>query len=136
MNNKTKLWLSVGILILAFAVIFIFFRANEDNWIKTEKGLYIKHGNPSFIPDYVQKQQDALSCASELYASESLKNISFSSQCLGICSFGEGYAVDIVHVPRTNEDNLPENQCSDYNSGIVKNFIELDKNGGLVRVVD
>jgi hypothetical protein len=55
---------------------------------------------------------------------------------LGVCDFGEGYAVDIVNVPRTSEDDLSENQCSAYASGTVKNFIELNKNGQIVRIVD
>ena len=55
----------------------------------------------------------------------------FSSQCLGVVG---GYAVDIVHVPRTEEDNLPENQCEDYREGRVSKFIELDKDGNVIRI--
>ncbi|GBE19529.1 hypothetical protein BMS3Abin17_00253 [archaeon BMS3Abin17] len=56
----------------------------------------------------------------------------FSSQCLG--SVGD-YAVDIVHVPRNDEDNLVENQCEDFRSGKVTHFIELDKEGNIARIV-
>ncbi len=55
-----------------------------------------------------------------------------NSQCLGTCG---DYAVDIVHVPRTEGDNLIENQCEDYKTGKVNHFIELDKNGEIVRIV-
>jgi len=44
------------------------------------------------------------------------------------------WVVDIVHVPRTAEDNLPENQCQAYLEGRAKHFVELDTNGNLVRV--
>jgi len=45
------------------------------------------------------------------------------------------YAIDIVNVPRTSEDNLIKNQCGDYFNGKVGHFIELDKEGSIVRVV-
>jgi len=60
----------------------------------------------------------------------------FSSQCLGIIYSGRvGYAVNIVHVPRNEEDNKPENQCEEYREGRVKHFIELNKDGEVVRIV-
>jgi hypothetical protein len=138
MINKKKLALIIGIFIIIILGIVFIFRVftGEDSWIKDEKGRWIMHGNPANIPDEVKEQKDVISCASELYAAESLKNATFSSQCLGICNFGEGYAVDIVHVPRTSEDNLQENQCADYREGKVKHFIELNSQGNIVRIVD
>lgn len=130
-----KIYLTL-ILIIALIVVFAFIRfilgGNEDSWIKDEKGVYVKHGFPAETPDYVKEQQDAISCALNLYNQEKNKGIEFSSQCLGTCI---NYAVDIVHVPRTNEDNLAENQCSDYKQGKVSKFIELDKNGEIVRII-
>ena len=41
-----------------------------------------------------------------------------------------------VHYPRTSEDDLPENQCSDVINKKTSRFIELDQNGNLVRIVD
>jgi hypothetical protein len=117
------------VLIVIAGVLFLIFRMNEDSWIKDEKGRYIKHGNPESTPEEVLRQQQAISCASELYASSSLAGVNFSSQCLGGC---DGYAIDIVHSPRTNEDNLIENQCSLKTNA----FIELNKDGRIVRIVD
>ncbi len=68
-----------------------------------------------------------------MYQQEKNKGIEFNSQCLGTC---KNYAVDIVHVPRIEEDNLVENQCEDFRNGNVKNFIELDENGNFVRISD
>lgn len=76
-------------------------------------------------------EQTAMKCALVLYEQEIARGIELNSQCLGVCG---GYAVDIVHVPRVNEDNILENQCSDYREGRVSKFIELDKNGDIVRI--
>ena len=35
----------------------------------------------------------------------------------------------IVHTPRTTEDDVPENQCSDYLNGKLNHFIELNSIG-------
>lgn len=124
------------VLMFIFALIFIwlFLRfiigGNEDDWIKNSEGVWVKHGNPAKVPDYVVEQQNAIKCAKDLYNQQN-KSI-LSSQCLGTCLT---YSVDIVHVPRIEEDNLPENQCSDYRNGKTSKFIELDKEGEIQRIV-
>jgi hypothetical protein len=128
----TKYFLPVIVAaLLILAVVFIVLRGNEDNWIKDSRGVWIKHGNPSKTPEQVLQQQEAINCALEKF-----NNYNFieeiNSQCLGSC---EDYAVDIVHVPRATEDNLIENQCADFREGKVSHFIELDKNGEIVRIV-
>ena len=102
----------------------------EDSWIKDSRGVYIKHGVPSVIPDYVLEQQNAISCAGGLY-NQKKGEMNFNSQCLGTCG---DFAVDIIHVPRNSEDDKIENQCLYFRSGKVGHFIELDKNGKIVRV--
>jgi len=120
----------IGILLLWFFIRFLV-GGNEDGWVKDSRGIWIKHGNPREIPNYVLDQQQVVSCALNLYKDNETK-INFSSQCLGTCG---DYAIDIVHVPRISEDNLIENQCSDFSDGKVSQFIELDKNGEIVRIV-
>lgn len=123
------------ILIISAGVLLIigFFIAlrigGEDSWIKNEKGVWIKHGNPSETPAYVLEQQEAVNCAFEMFDNF---NEEKSSQCLGACG---DYAVDSVNALRTEEDNLVENQCEDYRNGNVGHFIELDKNREVVRIV-
>ena len=126
-----RVFLIIIVALIIFASLFLFFRGNEDSWIKDERGVYIKHGNPSSVPDYVEEQTDAISCAFDLYDGVENNGIVFDSQCIGVC---EGYAVDIVHVPRTEQDNLVENQCSDFREGNIKHFIELDKDGNIIRI--
>lgn len=74
--------------------------------------------------------------ALKLYNQKKSEGMDFNSQCLGTIEVDkEEYAVDIVHVPRTEEDNKPENQCKAYRSGEAKHFIELDKDGNIVRII-
>jgi len=130
-NEMKKIW---WILILALIVIFTIFllRGNEDSWIKDSRGVYIKHGSPSETPSYVLDQQRIINEALDMYNQEKTKGIVFNSQCLGKIG---NVAVDIVHVPRTSEDDLAENQCEAYKNGTVNHFIELDKDGNTVRIV-
>jgi hypothetical protein len=125
-----------GIIIVVIIVLvglMIFLRSAEDDWIKDERGVFVKHGNPATMPSEVAQQQKLISDALQLFVQFKANLIEpISSQCVGTI---ESYAVDIVHVLRTAEDNLPENQCEDYRSGKVQHFIELDKDGNVVRIV-
>jgi hypothetical protein len=131
-RNKMKKSLLVLIIILVLiflGMIFLIIRGNEDDWIKDSRGLWIKHGNPSDTPNYVLEQQKIINCAFEKFDNFSDE---INSQCLGVC---DDYAVDIVHVPRSVEDNKIENQCEDYANGVINHFIELDKDENVVRIV-
>jgi len=118
------------LLVIVGIVLFVLFRGDEDDWIRDSRGVYVKHGNPASTPSYVTEQQDALTCANDLYSQAKTNSIVFNSQCLGAC---RSYSVDIVHVPRSLEDDKTENQCSDY-PRVTPYFIELDSDGNVVRV--
>jgi len=122
-------WIIIIAIILVIAVAFLI--GSEDSWIKDSRGVYVKHGNPGSIPIEVEEQQKLIESVLNLYEQKKTEGIQFNSQCLG--SVGD-YAVDIVNVPRSNVDNLIENQCEDYRNGALKYFIELDKNGEIVRI--
>ena len=124
----------IGVILIIVVVLIVgllFLRGSEDSWIKDSRGVYIKHGNPSQTPDYVVEQQKIVNCSLDLYGKAGDEGMNFSSQCLGACG---DYAVDIVSVPRTADDDKPENQCADFREGKVKHFIELDKDGEIVRI--
>jgi hypothetical protein len=125
---KKKYFFIIGLVAL-FIIIFLIFRANEDNWIKDSRGVWIKHGNPIETPDAILEQQEMINCSLGKFNNFSEE---INSQCLGACG---DYAVDIINVPRTEEDNLIENQCADYNNGIISHFIELNKKGEIVRII-
>lgn len=128
---KKLLWVIIIITLIILAWFFVRFviGGSEDSWIKDSRGVYVKHGFPSQTPGYVLEQQQTIQQALQLYQQKKSEGIQFSSQCFG--SVGD-YAVDIVNVPRAEEDNLAENQCEDYRNGKVKHFIEFDKNGEIV----
>jgi hypothetical protein len=120
------------ILVMVFGLLFLIrFITPEDDWILNDRGVWIKHGAPANTPSYVTEQQEAINCAGNLYQQRKTEGMQFNSQCLGKCG---NYAVDIVNVPRNEEDNKGENQCVDYQLGIVGKFIELDKYGEIVRI--
>jgi hypothetical protein len=123
----------IFLLIICGVIVIGLSRGNEDDWIKDSRGVFVKHGKPTETPTYVLNQQDAINCANNFYNSAKQSGLSFSSQCLGSCG---NYSVDIVHVPRNEVDNLPENQCEDFRNGLTKYFIEIDKNGEIVRIHD
>ncbi|MFA6023059.1 MAG: hypothetical protein WC781_03150 [Candidatus Pacearchaeota archaeon] len=131
--SKIKKYFLIGffIIFLIFGCIFIFCRSNEDNWIKDDRGVWMKHGNPSETPDEIKEQQQAIINAFALYNNQK-NSTQFYSQCLGNVG---NYAVDIAHRPRIAEDNLKENQCENYLSEKVNHFIELDLDGNLIRIV-
>ena len=124
------------IIIAILAVVWIFVRffigGSEDSWIQDDRGVWIKHGVPYETPDYVIEQQQIINQTLSLYEQGRSGGMEFFSQCLGVVG---NYAVDIVHVPRSSEDNLVENQCEAYRNEEVTHFIELDKDGNIVRIV-
>jgi hypothetical protein len=130
MKIKKSFLVIAGIIVLltAFVIVRFIVGGGEDNWIKDSRGVYVKQGNPSLEPIEIIEQQQAISCALEKFNNFTGEK---NSQCLGACG---NYAVDIVHVPRTAADDLTENQCRDYADGKIPSFIELDKNGEIVRI--
>lgn len=131
MKNKLII-IIVSLAVIASIISSLVIKSNEDNWIKDSNGVYIKHGNPSTIPEPVKQQQELISCANKLYNEAKQNLINFSSQCLGRC---DDYSIDIAHNPRTDEDNFLENQCQDFRKRITHHFIELDKDGNIIRIM-
>jgi len=132
--KKRKTSRVIGIIIILIIVVIIIclrvLNGGEDSWIKDSSGNWVRHGNPDGIPDYVI-DSNTVKCVINLYQSAYTMKMNFNSQCLGTCG---NYSVDIVNVPRNSDDNLPENQCSDYKNNLTNNFIEIDKQGNIVRI--
>ena len=133
---RTKnIYLTAGI-IAVLVLILIILQANKEVLVenKAEEKEENQTNVSDSVPAYIALQQRALYEAVQLYQRKKAEGMNFSSQCLGVVA-EENYVVDIVHVPRIAEDNLPENQCLEFLRGQVKHFIELDKNGNIIRVV-
>jgi len=129
---KKNIFIIIGIIAVVTIGIFLF-RGSEDNWIKDSRGVYVKHGNPSKIPNKVADQQLLISRAGDLYKTAKQNNTKLDNgPCLG--AIDNGWVADIVHNPRTDVDNKSENQCDAKKWGNAKHFIELDLNGEVVRV--
>lgn len=131
MVNK-KFWILASIVLVLLVVGILYLRGPDDSWTKDKVGVWVMNGNPVFTPPEVKEQQDALSCASQLYAEANFKKINFSSQCLGTCG---SYSIDVVHVPRISEDDQVENQCRDFLDKKTSHFIEINNRGNVVRIV-
>lgn len=121
---------SIFLVLLVGGIYFFSLRVPEDYWYYDERGVWVKHGAPLNMPSYVLTQQQAIICAMNLYNSSSLENL--SSQCLGSCN---DYAVDLVSVPRSEEDNKDENKCETIVRGKLSHVIELDVGGNIVRII-
>lgn len=121
------------ILLIVAAIIAV--RGNEDNWIKDSRGVWVKHGNPANTPAEVTKQQDLIDQAMQIYSKVVDEKVNLDSgPCLGVIKSNQDWVVDIVHNPRTDADNLPDNQCEIYRRGEAHHFIELDALGNVIRV--
>lgn len=62
------------------------------------------------------------------------KGILTRGQCLSNILV-PGWSLDIVHYPRTDEDNYIDNQCETFVSGEHKYLIEYSTTGDFVRIV-
>lgn len=97
--------------------------------------IFITNNTPSrYKPGIWPEADRAASQANHVYQLAKQRGVDFSSgPCLSN-SLVEGWVLDIVHNPRTPEDDLPENQCGTYLEGQAKHFVELDTEGNLIRV--
>lgn len=81
---------------------------------------------------FVQKP-DVLAKARLRYNQAVSSHVDLSSgPCLG--QVDKDWVLDIAHLPRQEIDNLPENQCADYNSGQVRHFVEMSPQGEIIIV--
>jgi len=120
-----KIYWTIGIIVLVIVVVLIL-KNSGDSW-------FVKKGGDLDVGEkVVDEQGSVVLCALELYRQADATGMNFSSQCLGVCG---DFAVDVVHVPRDEVDNLPDNQCEAFRNGEVGRFIELDQEGELVRIV-
>jgi hypothetical protein len=132
-ENMKKTILIISAILIILILTFIILRSQEDTWIKDKRGVWIKHGNPGNTPGVVSDQQLLITNAQNLYQTVKKEDINLSSgPCLG--QVESDWVVDEVHSPRTEEDDQAQNQCSDFVSGKVHHFIELDLDGNVVKV--
>jgi len=75
----------------------------------------------------------AIAAAKTLFINAEASGTDFSSgPCLSN-NLANDWVADVAHNPRTEVDDLPENQCSAYREGTAHHFVELDTNGQFIR---
>ncbi|MDO8513908.1 MAG: hypothetical protein Q7S37_05400 [bacterium] len=112
-----KKFILAGILLMLIATLFVFGNAPTSN-------------TPQSVSD--SKKQELIGLAKKRYQEEKAKGTDLENgPCLGLIAIG--WIADIAHNPRQSIDDKPENMCQDYRDGTVKNFIELDLNGQVIR---
>jgi hypothetical protein len=75
---------------------------------------------------------DEVALAQKAFQDAKTKGVDMSTgPCLG--EIKSDWVADVVHNPRQPIDDLPQNQCSQYNDGTVHHFVEVDTNGNFVR---
>lgn len=87
-----------------------------------------------YKPGIWPEADNAVSQAAHVYNLAKERNLDMSSgPCLSN-SLISGWVLDIVHSPRSADDDLVDNQCGTILNGQAKHIIELDPEGNLVRV--
>lgn len=96
--------------------------------------LWFNVKNQKYVPGRFSEHDKAVNQALVLFQEAKKTNIDLSKgPCLSNALL-EGWVADIVHSPRQDLDDLPENQCSAFREGRAKHFVELDLEGNAVRV--
>jgi hypothetical protein len=57
-----------------------------------------------------------------------------NSPCLSD-NLAPDWACDVAHSPRQAVDNLPENQCVSFRTGVVHHFVEVDESCDIIKSV-
>lgn len=116
-TKKLLFWVILGVIGLTSAGVIFFQRDSTYRY---------KQGNSAEV-------DNAVSTALKVFK-EQAKGIDLENgQCL-TNDLIPNWVADIVHNPREQVDNLPENQCQAFVEGRAKHFVELDKFGNIVRV--
>lgn len=78
-------------------------------------------------------KESAIAKAKEVYSVLKNKGADFSKGPCIAEDLMPDWVADIAHNPRTNVDNLTENQCQSFREGKSHHFVELDPEGNFIR---
>lgn len=111
----------IAILVVGYTAFTIFRPGNVD---------ILKAGLPG-TQKIESAEAEPIRAAKKLYEEKKKANEDFDqSMCLSQ-DVGDGWAVDIVHNPRTVKDD--ENKCESFEQGRVAHLIEMTPDGKIVR---
>jgi hypothetical protein len=97
-----------------------------DEAVDATTGLGYINVEKKAVKDIAIAQTQTL-CRQKLAAGEDLS----MSPCLGVVA--PDWVGDVAHNPRSEIDNLPENQCSDFREGKAHHFVEVDPNCNFIK---
>ncbi len=113
-----KLFILLSLIVVILISLFILFNYQAIN-----------------IPN---EKEEAISACINLCL-EAKKEITLESQCLSDLYKEkwkmEDWVCDVASWPRSDIDNLEENQCKPYLKGEVKHFVEVDRDCNLIRAI-
>lgn len=104
--------------------------------LATAFGIYLANytSNTTYKPGISKEVDSAVNQARHFYKVNKDGGVDLShGPCLSD-DLTSGWVADIVHNPRQEIDDLPENMCPSFISGKAKHFVELDLDGNLIRV--
>lgn len=135
-----KIYLILAGILVLFILLLIILRglSGEDSWIKDSDGFWIKHGNPYETPANVLEQQKLIEEALKLYHDKIEEGVDFhvfssDKQSLGV-SLDGNYGFFVVWTPENGKVDMQRYSNLDE-TGKLKNFVLLDRDGNVVRVV-
>jgi hypothetical protein len=80
----------------------------------------------------IQGSDEVSACITKCTVAKTLGEDLSNGPCLSN-SIVEGWVCDVVHDPRIDSDDLPENQCSGFGT-TAEHFVEVDLDCNLIRV--
>lgn len=122
--------------IIAFLSLFgLWFLLKQNTPVdapETEVPSSSQTSSPEELEKALAGNEEAVKDALNLFISKQKAGTDMTKgPCLGIVA--KEWAVDVVHDPRTKDDDEAKNQCPDYVAGKVKHFIEFSPEGKLLR---
>ncbi len=96
--------------------------------------VFLGRKNENYKPGVYAEYDHAVNKATKLYQDKKQLGVNFSKGPCLTNDLAPDWVADIVHNPRTKEDDLKQNQCQAFLEGRAKHFVELDIDGNLVRI--
>lgn len=103
--------------------------------------VYVHETNPfnraikgSYKPGLSTEIDTMVGRSQKLYRDRKTIGTDFSTGPCLTNDLAKDWVADLVHNPRAEMDNLPENQCPAFLEGRATHFVELDVEGEVIRV--
>lgn len=116
-----------------FVILFVTLLLVSSGLIVTLGVAYLRTGESILGVTISNDRSAVIEEAYLVYERYKQEGLDFSN---GTCLSNEliqDWVLDIVHDPKTEVDDRPDNQCRDYILGVAHHFVELNPEGNLIR---